>query len=697
MQLNFIRNQNNEFRGAKLLKFFTAAYLIFAASNALAVSDRCELIFTTGPQGKVKLAEPVKISELEEGLAVKKTTRLDEVAQKLRRMILEKGIIDTTKLRSEFKHYIEASITDKMVADLQKEFPPVYDISGKLISGLTSRDNVAKVKASKFESVVGSEKAATLLETNLMQAMLLPDVYSQHRDEIRSRLKSLFGKSADEILRQTEKLQAEAVAKTAGRERRTYTDTSSTSKFIYKSQLSREAFLESAKTFGLNFSEAEISPLSHIKYDDLSPTAKSYLIEKIVNLGADKDTAESFVADLVERSNDEGVIRYRKYRTGRENLDFAGIPSPASGLETRNTKIVDADFAKGVTWLEFKMKNSNGEAARQTVVNKPRFPLRDEQISILKDRARFVDDSDFARTKEIIKSEIKFTVEKLSQSGVKEATWNEREVESAIDFIRKLHLQGHSLEPVGRTVYMRDSYNLNLVDKVGKSQNVQITRDRHVWELDRKNGQMLQALPWVEKNRGWQFQFNARSGWYEHKNAEGKVEHAFHPRFPNVVYEINGNSRVQINAKLDPVEVVELKIPVAFIQLSKQDVAKLPQLQAIVNLRKMMIKETENLNARRKEVGLAAFKVDKGKRSTSRSDVGGGITLLVHPKSLPSGILEDELVAREFKFNPETGFWVNWSEGADLVYHPTYGVLRLIGDKHISAVPVFYREADSNY
>lgn len=667
---NLTYSQNSRYL---LLKFFTAVYLIFAPLNASAAGDLCSGIF------KASEATVSDIEILTAKPEIKRNTRLNDEAQMLRRYILESGVIDTTKLRSEFKHYVESSRTEDMIRHLENRFGPRFSIEGKQVSGIASRDGMVKLDTKDLKALpimaqisFGTPVYDQIASAGLMTAIKNPLIYSQHREAIRSKLFRIVGHvKVDVLMKQIEELQARAVVAAANRGLNTYTDTASTAKFTYRSGVSRDAILETASELKLLLREQEIEILEKVDFANLTDRQSADVASSIGKLGIDSDAATNFVAQLRERSLDEGVVRYRKYRTGDENLRFDGIASPGSKQAARNENINDAWFADGVTWLEFKMKNTQGQASRGTVVNKPRFPLPDNVIAILRDASRFKTDEAFEQTKSELKVSIHETVDRLVASGIKEATWNETEVNAAIDFIRSLHLQGHSLEPVGRTVYMRKSYNLNLLDKDAKTHNIQITRDRHVWELGRAGGNLLQALPYVARAQDWHFQFNPQTGMYEHLSKEkNSVKHIFHPRSPEIVYEVDGASRKLVDVQVEPVEVVEIKVPLKFIKLSEEDIAALPDLAEVASLRAQLKYATEDLNARRKKENLSGFAVDKGKRSSSRNDVSGGVILIVEGKKL------------DFKFHPETGYWVSWETNANLVYHPQVGVqkLELVGE-----------------
>lgn len=667
-----------------LLKFFTAAYLIFAPLDAGAAGDLCSAIF------KASEATVSEIFTLTKKPEVKRTTRLDEEAQLLRRYVLESGVIDTTKLRSEFKHYVESSRTDEMIRQLEARFGPLFSIDGKQLSGIASRDGMVKLDTKHLKALPDMLETPLydqLSSAGIMAAIKNPLIYSQHRETIRSKVESFIGRErAERLLKEIEELHIRAVIEANGRGLNTYTDTASTAKFAYRSGVSREAILETSSELGLALRDAEVAILEKVDFSTLTDRQSAEVATSLSKVGVDSEAAANFVSLLRDRSLDEGVVRYRKYRTGNENLRFDGITSPGSKQATANNQIKDAWFADNVTWLEFKMKNTLGQASRKTVVNKPRFPLPDDVIAVLKDSSRFKSANAFEQTKTELKNTIRETIEKLKASGIKEAAWNETEVNAAIDFIRSLHLQGHSLEPVGRTVYMRKSYNLNLRDKQGNTHNIQITRDRHVWELGRTSGNLIQALPYVAKAQDWHFQFNPQRGMYEHlSKAKKQVLHEFHPRAPELVYEVNGASRKPIDLTVEPVEVVEIKVPLKFIKLSSEDIANLPDLGAVASLREEMKSATENLNARRKKANLSGFAVDKGKRSSSRKDVGGGVVLVVEGKKM------------EFKFHPETGYWVAWAANGNLVYHPQVGVQKLetIGRK-LRATPTAFEHYRSS-
>lgn len=651
-----------------LLKLFTVAYLIFASSPANAAGDLCSGIFKAT---EATVSDVLPLTKMPE---VKRTTRLDEEAQLLRRYILESGEIDTTKLRSEFKHYVESSRTDEMIRQLESQFGPQFSIDGKQLSGIASRDGMVKLDTKDLKALPemaqqrdGQTLYDYLSSSGVMPAIKNPLVYSQHRESVASLIESIVGRNrADNLLKEIEGLHIRAVVEAEGRGLNTYTDTASTAKFAYRSGVSRDAILETSSELGVMLKAAEIAVLEKVDFANLTDRQSAEVATSLSKLSIEPEAADNFVSALRERALDEGVVRYRKYRTGKENLRFDGIASPGAKQSAAQGSIKDAWFADNVTWLEFKMKNTQGLASRRTVVNKPRFPMPDDVISVLKDARRFKSAAAFSKTKTELKNAIRETIERLQASGIKEAKWNETEVSAAIDFVRSLHLQGHSLEPVGRTVYMRKSYNLNLIDKQQKTHNIQITRDRHVWELGRTSGSLLQALPYVAKVQDWHFQYNSQTGMYEHlSKTKRQVLHRFHPRAPELVYEVTGAQEKLVDVQVEPVEVVEIKVPLKFIRLSDEDIANLPDLAAVASLREQMKYATQALNNRRVKANLSGFAVDKGKRSSSRKDVSGGVVLLVEGRKV------------EFKFHPETGYWIAWGQNATLAYHPSLGVSRL--------------------
>ena len=149
-----------------LLKLFTVAYLIFASSPANAAGDLCSGIFKAT---EATVSDVLPLTKMPE---VKRTTRLDEEAQLLRRYILESGEIDTTKLRSEFKHYVESSRTDEMIRQLEIRFGPQFSIDGKQLSGIASRDGMVKLDTKDLNSSLKRVQMGifTLGETVLGQA-----------------------------------------------------------------------------------------------------------------------------------------------------------------------------------------------------------------------------------------------------------------------------------------------------------------------------------------------------------------------------------------------------------------------------------------------------------------------------------------------------------------------------------------------
>lgn len=584
--------------------------------------------------------------------------------------------MDTTKLRSEFKHYVEESKTKSLIAKLQEKFPAIFSLDGKLLSGMASRDGIIRVPISqlkalpKMNDILFGQRAYKLVkEAGLISALKTPAVFNQHREEIRSKLFRILGPSrGDALIRQVEELQAQVIARSENAAQ-SFTDTANTAKYSYSTQLSKEAISEVTAEYDFHANEEIIRALSKIDFQNISDSDISKVAKKLSELGPSVDDARGILKDLREKVLDEGVIRYRKYRVAQENTRFTGVPSPGSEFKNSSSEVKDSSFAEGVTWLEFKMKNSQGENSRQTVVNKPRFPLFDSIIATVKNRDLFL--NHFEETKAYLKDQIKQTVERLKQNNVKEAVYNEGEVDAAINFIASLHRQGFSFEPVGRTVYSRESYNLNLLDRAGQGYNVQITLDKNVFELSRRSGNLYQAMPYVAKDHDWHFQYNPLSGLYEHRSGSGEVLHVFHPRAPQLVYEVNGENRHLVDIEVDPIEVVEIKVPLQFINLSQDDINKVPGLASVAELRDELKTATLDLNSRRENSNLSPFSLDKGKRSSSRKDVAGGITLLVSAGG------KSPFKKVKFNFHPESGYWVAWGKGGSLIYHPQTGLLKI--------------------
>jgi hypothetical protein len=652
-----------------------AALLAFSATSFASEGPGPVRSCTIAINGSLQAPAPLTA----EPISLKKTSLLNAATRELRKLVLAVGSVNTTKLRSEFKHYIFGDDAAQMVARLERDFPPKHDLSGKLISGIESRDNLVRVKPAALEEILGASALTELKNRRVLTALARPEVYHQHQAEVDQVLASLVApESYESTLQRIHRLHEDTIAKAKNRKRSTYTDTTSSGKISYDSGLSEKAIEESLNLFGLKTTSIPKS-LTKIQDTDLFDAPYDIvtgLFDSLVAEGVDRDLARSFLRDLGERAADEGVMRLRKYREGEENVSFNGVPGPGSGLKSTNPNIRDAAFADGITWLEFKMKRTLGETARKTVVDKPRFPLSDALANMIEDPSHFLSDAAFEKTRTILKADIQTNFKKLNAIS----DWNEAEVEAGLNFIRGLHKQGISLKPVGRTVYMRDSHNLNLVDSDGRIHNIQLTFDRYVWELDRTTGALLQALPWVEKNNGWHFQYDAPSGWFVHRDAKsGKPLHAMHPHKPGEIFDVSNGSGVMLSGpfNVQPVLVGELKVPVQFIELSPELIASFPALAAVLEIRKQMIADTGRLNESRVANGLKPFAVDRGKRSTSRKDLAGGIKLKIHPLGLNTSIAASKMIEMEFNFNPETGYWVHWNEDVAIVYHPSVGVMKV--------------------
>lgn len=612
-------------------------------------------------------------------LIVKRTFLLGRVTQKLRQVLISSGSVDTTKLRSEFKHYNLRGDADALIRRLQEEFPPIYDISGKLLEGINSRDSRVRANGKRIELAMGAESFLAAREQGLASALLYADVLAQHRPEVTIQLTQIAGGNsakAREWLGRVDELHAQAAAMT--KKSFVYTDTSSTAKFRYNAETSRIAIEQIARRHGIKgMTPALAARIRAFKsFEDKRVVGwRERTREKLRQAGnRDETSIDGFISEIEERAFDEGVIRFRKYRIAAPDARFIGIADPSSGRKAdASLGITDAPFANDVVWFEFKMKATEGDQDLGTVVNKPRFPISDSRIQDLLDRRNFLGDAEFELTRMKIKEDIRANIESMQSRGIKEAKWEESEIDAALELARALHKDGFSFAPVGRTIYTRDSNNLNLRAPGTKLvHNVQLTRDSRVWELDRTTGKMVQALPFNETTRGLNFQFDPMSGWHVHRSKDGKVELVMHRSQTDRAFPVkNGKPDLDhpvTGLKLEEVEVVELKVPLQFIRLNEEDITAVPRLALVRSARQEMIALTEKLNRARKSAGLEEFSVDRGKRSTSRKDLAGGLLIQV----------EKDADARTFTFNPESGYWVSWrGEVPAYAFHPDIGAFKI--------------------
>jgi hypothetical protein len=148
-------------------------------------------------------------------------------------------------------------------------------------------------------------------------------------------------------------------------------------------------------------------------------------------------------------------------------------------------------------------------------------------------------------------------------------------------------------------------------------------------------------------------------------------------------------------AKLVQVEVDELKSPLQILLMKPEDRTQ-DEIAAVFWLRERLIQGTQNLNALRAQSGLPPFEIDKGKRSTSRKDLAGGLALLLHPKGKDKELKKKKLDEHHFFLNPETGYWVDWESGGRYLYHPSMGVFQITSGLNspgpMSIEPVYFRK-----
>src|SRR5579885_3298832 len=88
---------------------------------------------------------------------IKRAHELNAEAQALRREVIRSGKVDTTSLRSEFKHYLTEDETNRIIQDLKRKYPPRFDTQGKLVSGISSRDNRVRLRDDEIVKILGPE------------------------------------------------------------------------------------------------------------------------------------------------------------------------------------------------------------------------------------------------------------------------------------------------------------------------------------------------------------------------------------------------------------------------------------------------------------------------------------------------------------------------------------------------------------
>jgi hypothetical protein len=622
-------------------------------------------------------------------LQVKPVHVLNPTAAARRQEVVNAAGNSTTDRRSEFKHYPTKDASDKLIDQLKRTNPPVFDEKGNLLSGIVSRDFRPKLSSSDAQKVLGDELFAKAKSGEYTTLVQYSDVLAQHEGALQKKLEASMKELAQskgrkvsdtEIEKQAklkidELKKAQLAAQTNNSKKMvTFTDTASTQKFAWKVDLTPNAIDDAVSE--VNQAGKNIRALSAdskaelIKFDYQTGTAAD-LQKVLAKHGHTADESEKLYEAVKARSMNEGVFRYRQYRDGPENASFEGIAAPGLSGSASKNDLKDSPFSEGFIWYEMKMKNTRGENVRQTAGDKPRDPLLPSMLKALHTKENFLDKKTFDKFSEDFKEQLKKNYQIHQGRGNKEV-FNEERIDKELALHRELHLSGFNFEPIGRTGYTRESYNANIPAATGKPLNVQITRDTNVTELDLKTGKVLQTLPYTDVEKKWNFQYNPQSELYEHVDqTSGKVLHVMHAETKKV-YPVDKDGfvgNVSVPANLTPTEVTEVKVPIDFIGLTDADIAKVPGLAPIRQLRQDLVQETQALNALRREEGLPGFAVDKGKRSTSRKSITS------------SEFLEVNGVKTKFEYNAESGLYVQWVNGkAAHVYHPNQGVQKITRD-----------------
>ena len=497
----------------------------------------------------------------------------DEAQRARRNLVASRGNTNTTTLRSEFKHYMLQSSTEKRVADLQTHLPVRTAEDGKVLSGMTFRD--------------------------------------------RPRVDGLS----------------------------TFTDTGSSAKFRYTSELSQKALLDIGKDVFRNEDAELLKQLS-----TLEGFRKSNINKILEERISDPLKRQAFIDRLEESYWEEGVLRYRKYRDGVIGMSFDGVPTPglAPSAPGASAAVKDTEFAKGITFIEHKMKNTQGEAARRTIVNKPRLPVSDDKVELLHNRECFLNPICYKNLKERLAEDIKFNLKKMNED------FDEVEFEATMELRSEFHKQGFDTRPIGRTSYRRSSYSIKIPSATGKPPlDVQVTIDNEVRELSLSTGRTLTRMPWIERRLNWSFQWHPEMQQFVHDTASGDPLHTLDTETRKIYFLKKDGTRgaEYLDARVEPIQVVELKVPEHVINFSEENFQDFPDLRAIAQARKDFVDETKQLNDLRSERGLAAFDVDKGKRATVRN----GVTTPRKTVLTPAG-------DRVFEYSAEHDAWVNYSE-----------------------------------
>ena len=645
-----------------------------------------------------------------EGLIQTKPVQvLDAEAARARQKLVDRSGNSTTDKRSEFKHYPLTDDANTEFDRLKLKYPPKFDRKGNLVEGIASRDNRIKLTGPQTEEILGPELMRRARDKDLLAMVQYDDVLVQYETTLRKELQELVEevtraqkkpltsaqarKQVDELLERIRGKQA-AIRNSGGSGRMTFTDTSRSEKFTWRVEMTPKAIDDAIRE------SAEVvdgKVVSQIK--GVSASLKRRLVEfdyangnpralfgELRDAGNSSTDIARFFRNLRERSMDEGVLRFRKYRQGGPGSNYDGISAPGSGGPQANATMRDAGFADRITWVEYKMKNTKGESVRSTAGDKPRLPFSDDTAPMVADPRLFLDPKVFAKTKAQLKEDLKRNVERLQAMGVKEAKYDEEQIDAFLDFTRRNHMAGVNLRPVGRTGYTRESYNWNVRDPDGGTINVQATRDTNVVEIDQASGRVVQALPYIDRHQGrnWNFQFNPESGFFEHIDpTTGRVAHVLKAQ-RNGIYAVTEDGLVDtsrtIEGRLSAVEVDEVKVPVTYIALNNRDIHRVPGLAPVRRLRKTLMEQTNALNTLRAQERLKSFKVDKGKASTARNSVISQKFIEIQEstrRNVPRARIE-------FEFNPESGLWVNWDRAAGevrYVYHNEDGVQRVIRDR----------------
>jgi hypothetical protein len=597
-------------------------------------------------------------------LRQKGVTDLEYLAQQTRESILAASDDgpSVTGLRSEWKHQTTTSDNAEVIAELQKKYPPGRDAAGRKI-GLSYRDKPLEGGKRGYTDTGSSGKFR--YRANVETAAIEEALDAAQGRRYLNRLRDLDIYEA--ILLKPENFVAQLKAKNA--------------------QITNQEINAELATF----------------YLDLRELIKKRLAKN----GADEKSRSRIVAEIESRMWEEGKIRFRKYRQALEGANFTGIASPGSrGSSAGTTEIADAEFAFGVTWVEFKMKNTRGLDVRGTVVNKPRIPVSDSWVVKFHDAACFKLSTCFGPLKTQLLRDVKRNFMKaellaydprsaaglealakhlknrgieidlaalhfdtgdarafekmldfLEGKGFQPQDFNTREAEAMVDVFRDLHGQGFDTQPIQRTLYTRDSFQLDIPQEAKKPMAVQLTFDRDVRELDLATGKTVGAFPFIDKTRGWSFQFDPTSGLYNHI-VNGQVQHVY-DHATRQVFIFDGVTRgAEVRGlKVEAVQVAEVKVPEKVVALSPEDIQQTPALADIKEARETLVAKTQKVNALRTREGLGQFSVDAGKGATTRSGAIWKPIAVITPEG-----------RFEFIYDYRLDAYVKWSREGNLAY-----------------------------